>query len=93
MIAAAVASVICVRRCYDTPLLPVSIFLAAQLVWHPIAFTLLFGQYDKQLAERLFLIGLLTLVWRMSERTPPATEPAPATRPLSSNNRRALVSR
>ncbi len=86
MIGAAVSSVKCVRRCRGTPLLPVAIFLAVQLIWTPVHFTFIYGAYDSQVPEHLFLIGLLTLVWRMSERRPPSTEPAVVTRPFSWNN-------
>jgi len=92
MIAAAVYSVKCVRRCRGTPLLPVATFLAIQLVWYPIQYTFVFGAYDTQLPDHLFLIGLLTLVWRMSEHNLPSTDPAPTTRPLSRNDGRTLVS-
>ena len=67
MIAAAIQSVKCVQRCRGTPLLPVAIFLAIQLVWIPIHYTFAFGAFNVQLPEHIFLIGLLLLVWRMSE--------------------------
>jgi hypothetical protein len=88
MIVAAVYSVKCVRRCRGTPLLPVAIFLAIQLVWAPIHFTFIFGSYDIQLADHIFMASLLSLVWYMSERTPPSTAPALTARPLSRNNGR-----
>jgi hypothetical protein len=92
MFGAAAYSVKCVRRCRGTPLLPLAIFLAIQFVWTPIQFTFVFGSYDNQLADYLFMIGLLTLVGRMSERPPPSTEPVPAMQPLSRYNGRTLVS-
>ncbi len=92
MITAAVSSVQCVRRCRGTPLLPAAIYLAMQLVWEPVHFTFIFGGYDGQLPEHMFLIGLLTLVWRMSERRPPPAEPAVVAQPLSRYNGRSLVS-
>jgi hypothetical protein len=92
MIAGAVSSVKCVRRCRGTPLQPVAIFLAIDLVWTPIQYTFLFGGFDSQLPEQLFLTGLLTLVWRMSERRPPPTEPAVVARPFSWNNGGTRVS-
>jgi hypothetical protein len=70
----------------------VATFLAIQLVWYPIQYTFVFGAYDTQLPDHLFLIGLLTLVWRMSEHNLPSTDPAPTTRPLSRNDGRTLVS-
>ncbi len=92
MITAAVYSVKCVRRCRGTPLLPVAIFLAAQLVWSPIHYTFVFGSYDVELVEHIFLIGLLTLVWRMSERPLPPRAAALTAEPFPRNNRRALLS-
>ena len=92
MIAGAVSSVKCVRRCRGTPLFPVSLFLAMQLVWTPIQYTFLFGGYDAQFPEQLFLTALLTLVRRMSDRPPPSTEPAVIARPFSRNNGGARVS-
>jgi hypothetical protein len=89
MIASAVYSVKLVGRCQGTPLFPAAIFLAIQLCWTPIHFTFLFGAYDKELAEQVFQIGLLTLIWHMSERQPPSL--APAARPLSRNNRATPV--
>ena len=86
MIAGAVSSVKCVRRCRGTPLFPVALFLAMQLVWTPIQYTFLFGGYDAQLPEQLFLTALLTLVRRMSDRPPPSTEPAVIARPFSRNS-------
>ena len=92
MIGAAVHSVKCVHRCRGTPLFPLAIFLAIQLVWEPVHFAVVFGSYDNQLVDYLFLIGLLTLTWRMSERPPPSAATAPATAPLSRYNGRTLVS-
>jgi hypothetical protein len=92
MIAAAVSSVRCVRRCRGTPLLSAAIFLAIQLVWTPVHFTFLFGDYSSQLPEHMFLVGLLILVRRMSERQPPSTEPAVLARPLLWNNGAIRVS-
>jgi hypothetical protein len=66
MIAAAIQSVKCVQRCRGTPLLPLAIFLAIQLVWIPIHYTFAFGSFNEQLPEHIFLIGLLLLVWNMS---------------------------
>jgi hypothetical protein len=91
-ITAAVYSVKCVRRCRDTPLLPVSIFLAVQLVWAPIHYTFIFGSYDMEITEQIFVIGLLALVWRMSEHTPPSPAPVLTTKSLSRNNGRPLLS-
>ena len=54
MITAAVSAVKCVRRCRGTPLLPVAIFLAVQLIWEPLAFTFIFGGYDAQVPEQFF---------------------------------------
>ena len=92
MIAAAIQSVRCARRCRGTPLFPVAVFLTTQLMWTPIHFTFIFGAYADQLVEYMFLVGLLSLVWRMSERTPPSTAPAATERPFSRINAGARVS-
>jgi hypothetical protein len=91
-ITAAVYSVKCVRRCRDTPLLPVSIFLAVQLVWAPIHYTFFFGSYANEMVDQIFLVGLLSLVWRMSVHTPPSPAPVLTTKSLSRNNGRTLLS-
>jgi hypothetical protein len=78
MIAAAIRSVKCVQRCRGTPLLPVAIFLAIQLVWLPIHYTFIFGAFNEQLPDHIFLIGLMLLVWQMSERKPSSTAAAKA---------------
>ncbi|MGD0060338.1 MAG: O-antigen ligase family protein [Verrucomicrobiia bacterium] len=88
MIVAAVYSVKCIHRCRGTPLLPVAIFLAIQLVWSPIHFALVFGSYDLQVTEHLFMVGLLSVVWYMSEHTPPSTASALTAQNLSRNNGR-----
>jgi hypothetical protein len=78
IITAAVLSVKCVNRCRGTPLQMISIFLAIQLVWGPFHYTLVFGAYDKQLAETMLLVSALLLVMRMREKLPPAaTSQAP----------------
>lgn len=83
MIAAAVYSVKCVYLCRGSPLFPISIFLAIQLVWTPVHFTLVFGQYNSAFPELLFRVALLLLVMRMAKthpapaQAPPGTEPAP----------------
>lgn len=78
IITAAVLSVKCVNRCRGTPLQMISIFLAIQLVWEPFHYTLVFGAYDKQLAETMLLVSVLLLVMRMRERLPStATSQAP----------------
>jgi hypothetical protein len=92
MIAGAVYSVKCVRRCRGTPLFPIAIFLAVQLVWEPIHFTLIFGAYDDELPAQLFLLGLLTLVFRMSQRAAPESTAVPTTRSIARHNGRTLVS-
>lgn len=90
MIVAAVYSVKCVRRCRGTPLLPLAIFLAIQLVWTPVHFAIVYGSYDNQLADHMFLVGLLSLLGYMSERIP--RSPALTAQPLSRNNGRTLGS-
>jgi hypothetical protein len=68
MIAAAIEACRCVRRCRGTLLFPVAIYLAIQLVWYPINYTLIFGAYNVDMPEIIFLVGLLRLVMRMSEQ-------------------------
>ena len=84
MIVAAVYSVISVRRCRGTPLLPLAIFLAMRLIWDPIHFTFVYGAYDANVCEMFLLVGLLCLAFRMLKQYPSpnalATEPTAATR-------------
>ena len=68
MIAAAIYSVTCVDRCRGTPLFPVAVFLAIQLLWTPVHFTFVFGDFSDQISQHIFLVGLLLLLWRLSER-------------------------
>ena len=72
MIGSAANAVACVRRCRGTILSPVTIFLAAQLVWYPIHFTLIFGAYNVDMPQQIFLAALLRLVIRMVPRLQPA---------------------
>ena len=53
-IAAAVYSYKCVKECQGTPLFPVAIFFAIQLIWGPIHYTFVFGGYDAYLPDLLF---------------------------------------
>lgn len=75
MIAGAIYSTECVRRCRGTPLFPVAVFLAIQLIWWPIQFTFVFGGYDSAVPEQFFLVGLLCLVIRMADTVPPPERP------------------
>jgi hypothetical protein len=67
MIAAAVSAVQCMHRCRGTPLQVVAVFLAIQLVWEPFHFTLVFGAYESQVPQTIFLVAILQLVTRMAE--------------------------
>jgi hypothetical protein len=70
MIASAVYACRCVRWCKGTLLQPVAIYLAIQLVWFPINYALIFGAYDGDLPQEIFLVALLRLVMRMAENLP-----------------------
>jgi hypothetical protein len=91
MIGSAACAVACVRRCRGTILSPVAIFLAAQLVWYPIHFTLIYGSYNMDMPQQVFLAALLRLVIRMEEKervaldSKPSLSAAPAARPLTSS--------
>jgi len=65
-ISAAFYSYRCVNECRGTPLLPVAIFFAIQLIWGPIHYTFVFGGYDSSLPELLFQVACLRLLIRMS---------------------------
>ena len=41
------------------------IFLSTQLIWYPVHFTFVFGSYDIDLTEMVFLTSLLSLAIRM----------------------------
>ncbi len=70
MIMSAVYSYRCVKKCRGTLLQPVSIYLAIQLIWIPIQYTFVFGGYDSDMAQQIFLVGLLRLVMRMADTLP-----------------------
>jgi hypothetical protein len=92
MIASAVYAVRLVNRCRGTPLFPAAVFLALDVCWRPVHFTFVFGGYNVALPEQLFVAGLLTVIWYMSERQPPPTAPTARARPLSPTNRAPLFS-
>jgi hypothetical protein len=91
MIGSAACAVTCVKRCRGTVLSPVTIFLAAQLVWYPIHFTLIFGAYNVDMPHQILLTALLRLVVRMAEEkrvaldSKPSLSAAPAARPLTTS--------
>ncbi|HVM61204.1 MAG TPA: hypothetical protein VMV72_10090 [Verrucomicrobiae bacterium] len=87
MLAAAVLSVTAVGRCRGTPLFPVAIFLAVQLVWLPVHYTFVFGAFNEELPNLIFLVGLLLLVRRLSARQPPRPPGSPAARHPLRNGR------
>ncbi|HTS16515.1 MAG TPA: O-antigen ligase family protein [Verrucomicrobiae bacterium] len=86
IITTAVYSVKLVNRCRGTPLFPATVFLAVQVAWAPIQYTFIFGSYASNLPDQLFMAGLLTLVWHMSEQQPPKPL-ATVQRPVSWNHR------
>jgi hypothetical protein len=67
-ISAAFYSYRCVNECRGTPLFPVAIYLAIQLIWGPIHYTFVFGGYDGYLPDLLFQVGCLRLLFRMSDK-------------------------
>lgn len=83
MISSAVWAVRYVGLCRDGPLMPLTIYLAIQLVWIPIHFTLIFGSYNVDLPQQIFLCGLVRLVIRFSAESSPA--PVPALQPALSS--------
>jgi hypothetical protein len=66
-ISAAFYSYRCVNECRGTPLLPVAIYFAIQLIWGPVSYTFVFGGYDGYLPELLFYVACLRLLIRMSD--------------------------
>ena len=84
MITCAVVSVRCVRQARGTMLQPLAIFLAIQLVWIPVNFTLVFGAYNVDMPQQIFLAGLLRLLIRMfdTERSGVARAPVTTTIPV-----------
>ena len=70
-IVAAVYSYKCVKECQGTPLFPVAIFFAIQLIWGPIHYTFVFGGYDAYLPDLLFNVACLRLLIRMRDGLKP----------------------
>ena len=66
-ISAAFYSYRCVNECRGTPLFPVAIYFAIQLIWGPVHYTLVFGGYDGYMPELLFYVACLRLLFRMSD--------------------------
>ncbi|HXI84190.1 MAG TPA: O-antigen ligase family protein [Verrucomicrobiae bacterium] len=81
-ISAAFYSYRCVNECRGTPLFPVAIYFAIQLIWGPVHYTFVFGGYDGFMPELLFYVGCLRLLFRMSDELKQnavaETRPAPA---------------
>ncbi len=69
-IGCAVSAVRCARRAQGTALQPLAIFLAAQLVWAPIHFTLIFGAYNIEMPQLIMLAGFVRLLIRMLDEQP-----------------------
>jgi hypothetical protein len=66
-ISAAFYSYRCVNECRGTPLFPVAIYFAIQLIWGPIHYAFVFGAYNFYLTELLFQIAYLRLLFRLSD--------------------------
>jgi hypothetical protein len=90
-ITAAVYACRCVQKCKGTVLQPVTIFLAIQLVWFPINFTFIFGAYNVDMPQLIFLVALVRLVMRMADDLPPSQAPAATPNPLASSRPRLAV--
>jgi hypothetical protein len=86
MIGAAICAYRCVQRCRGTVLMPAAIFVAVQAIWQPVHFTFVFGGYDGDVPQQIFVVGLLRLLMRMREQLGVATAPLPAAarRPVGS---------
>jgi hypothetical protein len=87
-ITSAVSACRCVRRCSGTMLQPVAMYLAIQLIWFPINYTLIFGAYNGDMPQLIFLAGLLRVVMRMADQLPATNQTAqgliqPAPNPLA----------
>jgi hypothetical protein len=83
MIVACIYAVKCVRLCRGTSLEPAAIFLAIQLLWFPVEFTLVFGAYDVELPEEILLVALLMLLLDMSSRARAAAAVPRAAQPMT----------
>jgi hypothetical protein len=72
----------CVKECRGTPLFPVAIYLAIQLIWGPIHYTFVFGAYNVYLPDLIFQVACLRLLFRLSDelkqQTVTKTRRAPA---------------
>ena len=88
-----VSAVRCVRQCRGTIFFPLAMFLAVQLLWWPIHFTLIFGAYDESFPQFIFLSALLRLTFRMQEETRAAVVREPATTTAPAGLRPALLTR
>ncbi|MBM3859937.1 MAG: O-antigen ligase family protein [Verrucomicrobia bacterium] len=60
----------CLRRCRETTLEPLAMFIAIPIVWFPIHFTLVFGSFEFEMPQVLFQTGLLLLLIRMLNEHP-----------------------
>jgi hypothetical protein len=76
MAVAAVSAVRCVRQCRGTAFFPLAMFLAIQLLWWPVHFTLIYGAYNSDMPQFIYLAGLLRLTFRMRRETEVAGAPA-----------------
>ena len=69
-----------VQRCRGTPLFPVAVFMAIQLIWNPVHFTFVFGSYNGYLPDLIIQLGILRLLMRFCDQglVVPATSSRPA---------------
>jgi hypothetical protein len=71
MFALVVTSYRLFHRVRGTELEPSALFVAAQVAWFPIHFTLIFGAYNVDMPALLILTGLLRLLLRVEPSRPP----------------------
>jgi hypothetical protein len=76
MIATAIYSYRCARQLAGTALYPLALFVAVQTIWLPFQYTLVFGSFEINFPEQVFLVGLLQLAIRLGNQRPVAVPPA-----------------
>jgi hypothetical protein len=71
------------KRCRGTPLFPVAVFMAIQLIWGPVHYTFVFGGYNGYLPDLIFRLGILRLLIRLLDQGLVAPAPAPGIAPTA----------
>ena len=67
-ITGAVYSYKTVQRCRGTPLFPVAVFVAMQLIWDPVHYAFVFGGYNSYLPDVIMMLGILRLLMRFCDQ-------------------------